>query len=397
MEARPYEGCSDDELGRTAGQLHAAICATQASLMDVLAEMEHRESYRTDGAPTLTAWVVMALGTSYSSASQLVRAATAVQALPEIRSAFGEGRLSFDQLRPALSLATPETDAEWAQEAPGMSAASLEAMARRARQRSAKDEADEHRRRYLSLRDRGDHYRLSGRLTAADGAVVAKALGRLADAAPASPDGTFEPYDARMADALADLASSSLSLARDADRATLVLHLQLPDLQAYEGSGQLENGPGISSETARRLTCDARLQACAWRDGKPLGLGRIRRGVPAWLQRVLAERDGGCRFPGCGRTRLIHAHHVWHWAKGGPTDVGNLALLCRFHHRLVHEGGWSLRGDADGELFFYDPGGSVVSSRPVPLIPEVRARLPYADLIGPAGQESASRASSACP
>ena len=99
----------------------------------------------------------------------------------------------------------------------------------------------------------------------------------------------------------------------------------------------------MPSETARRLACDASV----------VRNGRKTRTIPPALRRRYA-RDRGCRFPGCENRRFLDAHHVHHWARGGETTADNLVLLCRRHHRLVHEGGWHV----DPELRFHDGGGS---------------------------------------
>lgn len=113
------------------------------------------------------------------------------------------------------------------------------------------------------------------------------------------------------------------------------------------------------AETARRLVCEARLQVCVENDdGTVVGIGRNSRTVPAWLARVVRKRDKGCRYPGCGRTRWIHIHHLIHWAHGGPTNLDNLISLCLFHHRLVHEDGWRISGDPNSEIPWIRPGGS---------------------------------------
>ncbi|MDQ3979406.1 MAG: HNH endonuclease, partial [Actinomycetota bacterium] len=129
-------------------------------------------------------------------------------------------------------------------------------------------------------------------------------------------------------------------------------------------------------ETARRLSCDARVAVAASNaDGRPLGVGRTRRTVPPWLLRILRKRDGGCRFPTCTYTRWAHAHHLVHWARGGPTDAENLILLCGRHHRLVHEEGWRIRGHPDEEVTFVRPDGRPLPTGPPALRPEVRCRL----------------------
>lgn len=108
-----------------------------------------------------------------------------------------------------------------------------------------------------------------------------------------------------------------------------------------------------------RLTCDAQLRVAGIDgDGHPADIGRRSREVPADLRRALLLRDRHCRFPGCHQTRGLHAHHVVHWAAGGPTDLANLVLLCAHHHRFVHDAGWTLRPVAgrSGRWTFHAPG-----------------------------------------
>jgi len=81
-------------------------------------------------------------------------------------------------------------------------------------------------------------------------------------------------------------------------------------------------------------------------------------------RRALEHRDGGCSFPGCTTRRHVDAHHVVHWADGGETKLENLVLLCRHHHRLVHEGGYAVALLASGEARFRDPRGTVVPPAP---------------------------------
>src|SRR5207248_9798455 len=196
---------------------------------------------------------------------------------------------------------------------------------------------------------------------------------------PDAGSGLFEPYEARCADALVQMASEALGgggAAGGADRATVVVHAGVEALAGGEGAAELEGGVPLGAAVARRLACDGRLQVVAdGPDGRPLGVGRVTRSVPPWLVRVLRHRDGGCRFPTCGRSRWTDAHHLRHWADGGPTDAANLALLCRAHHKLLHEGGWRVEGDPDHELTFVRPDGRVLETGPPPLRPDVRERF----------------------
>jgi hypothetical protein len=124
---------------------------------------------------------------------------------------------------------------------------------------------------------------------------------------------------------------------------------------------ELDDGQALAIETARRLACDSALVGLVENeDGEPLNVGRKTRSIPPSLARALKSRDGGCRFPGCGRTRFTHGHHLHHWANGGETKLSNLITLCTFHHRLVHEGGFDVRRTDDGAFVFTRPDGTRV-------------------------------------
>jgi hypothetical protein len=120
-------------------------------------------------------------------------------------------------------------------------------------------------------------------------------------------------------------------------------------------------GP-IAPATAKRIVCDSAI----WRivldpnTGLPLDVGRARRLVPYWIRRALHARDRGCRWPGCTTPApWCDAHHVQHWHAGGATRVDDLLTLCRYHHVLVHEGGWRIDLDpTTGQVTVTRPDGS---------------------------------------
>ena len=104
-------------------------------------------------------------------------------------------------------------------------------------------------------------------------------------------------------------------------------------------------GVDVSAETSRRLACDASVVVLhEGADGSALDVGRKTRSIPPAIRRALNARDTGCRFPGC-TARHCDAHHLVHWADGGRTSLDNLVLLCRRHHRLLHEGGYRIEGE----------------------------------------------------
>jgi hypothetical protein len=154
-----------------------------------------------------------------------------------------------------------------------------------------------------------------------------------------------------------------------ADRVQVVVHIDqaiLCEQQAAAEAGEphrceLEGGPALALDTARRLACDATIVGIVeGEDGDPLDIGRKSRALPLAIERALRARDGGCRFPGCDRTRFCDGHHLKHWANGGETKLHNLVTLCGFHHRLVHEGGYGVRRTDDGLFVFTKPDGTRV-------------------------------------
>jgi hypothetical protein len=142
-----------------------------------------------------------------------------------------------------------------------------------------------------------------------------------------------------------------------AERYQVMLHVEAETLRsdAEVGRSELEDGTRVSAETSQRLSCDAGMVRVHHApDGSILSVGRRTRTISPSLRRALEVRDGGCRFPGCG-SRFTEGHHVTHWAEGGETSLLNCLLLCRHHHRLVHEGGWRVEW-RDGEKRTGKPG-----------------------------------------
>jgi hypothetical protein len=141
-----------------------------------------------------------------------------------------------------------------------------------------------------------------------------------------------------------------------------------------DGRSWLGDEVGVSAETSRRLSCDAGPVVMTHApDGSVLNVGRRSRVVPAPIRRALQYRDGGCRFPGCG-LRICEPHHITHWAHGGETRLENLVLLCRRHHRAVHEGGWqvTMHSDSDPMPRFFAPDGAELP--PAPPLPPAPTR-----------------------
>jgi hypothetical protein len=298
--------------------------------------------------------------------------------LPEVRRTFFEGRLSFDAVRAVTRFATPDSDDVVAAEAPQHTVATLRRIAARASKVTDEEARAELSQRYLRVRwDReGRVLHLNGVLPAADGAIVDRALERIAESRGPDPtNGIWPPFEVQAADALVELAGARLGRVADPDRATVVVHVDAGALRGEPGRCELEAGVAVATSTVERLLCDGRVQWVAEAaDGTPLGVGRTRRTVPPWLMRILRERYESCAFTGCTRRRLVQAHHVKEWSKGGRTDLENLIPLCFDHHKMVHEGGWNIL-HIDGRLRFQRPDGTLLATGPPALRDEVRDRM----------------------
>jgi hypothetical protein len=254
----------------------------------------------------------------------------------------------------------------------------------------AREATRQHASRALSLvTDDDGTVVVRGRLTPEAGALLRRALdaarerlyqpARRAADAPAAPprlnpwaDSAQAPPTPvqQQADALALLAETALHHALDpgapGERYQVVVHVDAAVLTdpAQEGQTALEEGIRVSAETSRRLACDAsRVVMAHGPGGEVVEVGARTRTIPPALRRALLHRDQHCRFPGCG-VRVGEGHHVQHWADGGPTTLSNLALLCRRHHRTVHEEGYTIAPGPDGAFQFRRPDG-----RPLPDVP----------------------------
>ena len=179
-----------------------------------------------------------------------------------------------------------------------------------------------------------------------------------------------EPVAARRADAMLRMAEAYLSRSPShscsGDRHLVHIHTGMETLRV-DGLGaqaEIENSGNVSAETSRRLSCDAGL--VHWlddNDGNTLDIGRKSRTIPPAIRRALQRRDAGCRFPGCTCSQFVDAHHIQHWADGGETCLDNLVLLCRHHHRLVHEGGFGVHS-SNNAISFTNPDGKTIPTGP---------------------------------
>ena len=181
-----------------------------------------------------------------------------------------------------------------------------------------------------------------------------------------------DPLATRRVDALVSLLRTALAqpgvpdLADDSTQVMLHIDHDLLAGHTDVGRSHYAHGPSVCADTARRACCDAVVRAFVHgKNGQPLALGRTTRTPNRSQRRALRVRDGGCAFPGCQARLWLDAHHIQHWAQGGATDLENLALLCRHHHRLHHEGGYTITM-VDSRPRFHRPDGTPIAPPPPP-------------------------------
>jgi hypothetical protein len=354
-------GRTNDDVIREIDTLHASISRLQLSMLELIAKTDRQEAWQDSGAQDMAHFLSMRYGISRWKASRWINAAHALEGLPRLSEAFRSGQLGIDKLVELARFATAKTEADLVSWAKGVSVACVRRKADAAVRPSIEEVREADRARFLAwwYIDEGRRFGLEAELPAAEGAMVARAIERLARALPVMP-GEEDPFhaSARRADALVSLCSQAIASDPDPDRATVIVHAPLDALVRDEASCEIEGGGVAHPETARRLLCTARLETVIEdQAGNALTLVRTSREPSAWMMRQLRYRDSECRFPGCGARRFTQGHHILWWKRGGRTDLDNLLLLCTMHHKLVHEYGWTVTRARDGTVEWFHPDG----------------------------------------
>ena len=369
-------------LGDAIAELTARIQAATYELLVLIREFDDRGGWA-PGWASCAHWLNWRTGLALGAAREKVRVARALATLPKLSAAMGRGQVSYSKVRAITRVATPVTEERLLDFALAGTAAHVERLVRAWRQVDREVEADDDRRRHAGRHldtwvDEDGMLVVRGRLTPEAGAVLQRALEAAEDrlyrdaAEPERGSGADTAKEAgrRRADALTAVAESALAADLDAgvagERYQVVVHADAGALRAPSGDGQsaLDDGTHVPAETSRRLACDAATVTMTHApDGAVLDVGRRRRTVPPAIRRALAARDRRCRFPGC-ESRRCDAHHLQHWADGGATRLDNLVLLCRRHHRAVHEEGFRIDLLDAGEVLVTHPGGWPVLDAP---------------------------------
>jgi Domain of unknown function (DUF222)/HNH endonuclease len=386
MNIHPTDAQTADlnRLGDEIAELSVHLDAATARLLDLIREFDARGGWG-NGFRSCADWLSWRVGFAPGAAREHVRVARALGTLPLLSQALGHGKLSYAKVRELTRVATPETEERLLAVGLAGTAEHVERIVRGWRRVDRKAEAQEAARHHAGralhvYQDEDGSVRIRGRLVPEVGVLLVKALEAARETLyqrrrEQAPDADPPTMEQQQADALALLAETALHHGIDpgapGERYQVVVHVDAAVLADPDQAGQsvLEDGARVPAGTSERLACDAsRVVMRHDADGRLLEVGARTRTIPPALRRALHHRDRGCRFPGCG-VRFGQGHHIRHWAQGGPTTLSNLALLCRRHHRAVHEEGYQVGRQPDGELEFRRPNGRVIPD--VPLSPDL--------------------------
>ena len=376
-----------ERLGDEIAELSAHLDAATAHLLALIREFDARGGWNT-GFTSCAAWLGWRVGLDLGAARERVRVARALGTLPRLAQALARGELSYAKVRALTRVATPETEQRLLAVGRAGTAMHVERIVRGWRRVDRKAEAREaaqrHRTRALYVHhDEDGMVVVRGRLEPEVGALFLKALAaaretlyqrrRTGQAPPATRTDEPPTLGQQQADALALVAESALHQELDpgapGERYQVVVHVDAAVLADPDQPGQsvLDGGERVSAETSQRLTCDASRTVMRHDEaGRVVEIGARTRTIPPALRRALHHRDPTCRFPGC-HIRFGQGHHIRHWAQGGPTTLSNLVLLCRRHHRAVHEEGYQVARGPDGGLHFRRPNGLPLPDVPPPV------------------------------
>ncbi len=401
-ELPDFNAMNDQELNAQLGLLCTHMYATDYQFLRCVRAWENVASLHVYGVKSTAHWLNARCGMAMGAAREKVRVARALPDLPKISEYFARGQISYSKVRAISRVATPENETFLLSVALRGTASHLERLTAAYRKLERLHDPE----RLLKLRrerrlawhwDEDGMLNISGKLSPEDGALFIKCIESMRDfmyreeGAADSEDSTESVHGviqrdiqtaapARRADALLRIVESGCQGEPQAlsgpERVQVVLHVpvatdesgadadpEIPEDLTIRQQSHLDPGCVVAADTARRLCCDAaRVLMVENGKGEPLSVRRLQRTVPWHIRKALLHRDGGCTFPGCTEQRYVDAHHIIHWADGGQTSLQNCTMLCRHHHRLVHEEGFGCERNEDGELVFTDPGGSVLSA-----------------------------------
>jgi len=347
----------------------AGIDPLEAVFASGVRRFDKSGEYRADGALSLTAWLRWKCKLSGGAAMERVEIARQLEKLPATAAAFANGHVGFQHVAVLArtaehvgAAAVRKDEANLLKSAQTMDPGQFTTVAKNFEHRvdaaGALAEANRaYERRYFHISEPKDGVvRLDGVLDAEGGATLRTALQTFMKPVKDDP----RSYGQRSADALVELGRQGTGSKRDGagPRPQLIIRASLDTLAGIKGApaGELEGGGTVPAETVQRIACDSAVSRITGQGELEHELSHASRTLPASTRRALEARDRHCVFPGCTRPlSWCDGHHLVWWTRGGATALPNLAMLCRPHHRMVHEENWRLVRQKDGRFSAIPP------------------------------------------
>ncbi|MES3646034.1 HNH endonuclease signature motif containing protein [Mycobacterium intracellulare] len=379
-----------EELAELAGQRNAI----DGRIVEIVAEIDRDGLWGVTGARSVPALVAWKLGCSSGNAHTISTIAGRLTEFPRCAAGMREGRLSADQVGVIAARAGEGSDAHYAQLAAVATVNQLRTAVKleprpapqprpwSGPERSLTKASDDEGSCYRITLPHHDAAKFDAAVAAHREALIAEWKHDHANGAGVSDQRPPLPTTADAFMRLVEAGWDAEATRRPhGQHTTVVAHLDIEQRVAA-----LHLGPLLSDAERRLLTCDATCEVWFERHGEVIGAGRATRVINRRLRRALEYRDRACVVPGCGATRGLHAHHLWHWEDGGPTELANLVLVCPYHHRAHHRGDITLTGPAH-DLTVTDDTGQILSpgslARPPSLPPPAVPPCP-----GPTGERA---------
>ena len=367
-----------EELAELAGQRNAI----DGRIVDIVAEIERDELCGMTGARSVAALVAWKLGASSANAHTIATIARRRAEFPRCAAGMRQGRLSLDQVGVIAARAGEGSDKHYAQLAQVATVNQLRTAVKLEPRPDPEPRPQPEPSITKTTNEQGSCWRIQ--LPPLDAAKFDAALASHREALitewkhdngtsqgtsgqrPPLP-GTLEAFW-RLVETGWDTEATRRP---HGQHTTVVVHLDVERRAAA-----LHRGPLLSEAERQYLSCDATCEVWFQRAGQLIGAGRTTRGINRRLRRALEHRQPSCAVPGCGATRGLHAHHIWHWEDGGATELANLVLVCPYHHRAHHRGLITITGTATA-LTVTDSAGRVLSpaslarppTQPPPAVP----------------------------
>jgi Domain of unknown function (DUF222)/HNH endonuclease len=387
LQAEDLWAVESSQLEADLVELERAGRILQAERLRRIAEVDRRNEYHRDGHLSISGWLASRLRIGVQAATAEVRSARALGEMPSTRSALAAGEVSGQAVR-LLVRAKEAHPGDFSRDEDVLLDAAKRLRVRdlyRAIEHwrqaadmagSAEEEELRFQRRYLHVSSTlHGSVRVDGDLDPETGQSVITALNAVGDADVRGfgdrPD--LRSARQRRADALGELCRQWLDSSGRPTVAGERPHMSvIVDVESLVGAAgkrsEFEAGQPLHPEAARRIACDAAItRVLTSGRSEPLDVGRRTAVVSPVTRRALVVRDRHCTFPGCARpSEWCDAHHVRHWADGGPTALSNLILLCRPHHRVLHQRDGFRVEMEDGRPKFFRSDGTRLDERAPP-------------------------------